>query len=472
MGKPEKRAATRVARVDGRPSICLTMIVKDETAVIERCLRSVRPFIDCWSIVDTGSTDGTQRLIAKSLVGIPGELHERPWKDFGHNRTEALTLARPWGDYSLVIDADETLEIPPGFEFPKLSAEGYYTRHRGSTSSVTFDRLQLLKSDAPWRYEGVLHEVAMCDRAHQSVVLEGPTCIGHFDSARNQGDPKQKYARDAAVLEKALEQEPDNARYRYYLARSYRDADMLDLALENFAKRADMGGWDEEVWHSLHLMGNIAAEMNKYHAAVAAQLKAHQLRPQRAEALCALAHLHRTREEHQLSYLFARQAARIPRPTDRLFVDDSVYLWRALDELSIAAYWVGEYEESRTAAQELLKRDAVPTEERPRIEKNLRFAEQKLGRGDMPRPAPLLANTQLASAPPTPTARETITLLQLVPLERPIRIVDVGSSPVDGPPPFQPLVDQVPTQVIGFEPNPDARAELQAKSKPNEIVLA
>ena len=446
------------------------MIVKDETAVIERCLRSVRPFIDCWSIVDTGSTDGTQRLIAKSLVGIPGELHERPWKDFGHNRTEALTLARPWGDYSLVIDADETLEIPPGFEFPKLSAEGYYTRHRGSTSSVTFDRLQLLKSDAPWRYEGVLHEVAMCDRAHQSVVLEGPTCIGHFDSARNQGDPKQKYARDAAVLEKALEQEPDNARYRYYLARSYRDADMLDLALENFAKRADMGGWDEEVWHSLHLMGNIAADMNKYHAAVAAQLKAHQLRPQRAEALCALAHLHRTREEHQLSYVFARQAARIPRPDDRLFVDDSVYQWRALDELSIAAYWTGEYEESRQITQELLQRDALPKDERPRVEKNLRFAEQKLGQGNASKP--VMASVGLASPPPAPPAKGRATLLQLVPLDRPIRIVDVGSSPVDGPPPFQPLVDQVPTQVIGFEPNPDARAELQAKSKPNEIVLA
>jgi FkbM family methyltransferase len=448
------------------------MIVKNETAVLERCLSSVRPFIDCWSIVDTGSTDGTQRLITSSLAGLPGELHQRPWQDFGHNRTEALTLARRWADYSLVIDADETFEVPREFAFPELTEDGYYTRHRGSNSAVTFELLQLLKSDAPWRYEGVLHEVAVCDRPHRTALLDGPVCVGHFDSARNQGDSKQKYARDAALLEKALAQAPNNARYRYYLARSYRDADMPEKALENFAKRADMGGWDEEVWHALHLMGVVAADLNKYHAAVAAQLRAHQLRPQRAEALCALAHLHRTREEHHLSYVFARQAARIPRPADRLFVDESVYAWRALDELSIAAYWVGEYEESREAAEELLQSDSVPRDQRPRIEKNLRFAQQKLGQVDGTGPARALASTDLASPPPPRTTSQRPTLLQLVPLDRPIRIVDVGSSPVDGPPPFQPIVDQVPTEVIGFEPNPDARAELRARLKPNETVLA
>jgi glycosyltransferase involved in cell wall biosynthesis len=91
-----------------RPSICLNMIVKNEAHVIARCLASARPLVDAWCIVDTGSSDGTQDKVRELMAGVPGTLHERPWKNFGHNRSEALELARTEGcDYLLFIDADE-----------------------------------------------------------------------------------------------------------------------------------------------------------------------------------------------------------------------------------------------------------------------------------------------------------------------------------------------------------------------------
>ena len=108
-----------------RQKICLCMIVKDEAPVIVRCLESVRPIIDYWIIVDTGSTDGTQDLIEKYFHDVPGELHQRPWVDFAHNRSEALVLARKHGDYSLIIDADDALEFAPGFKMPYLNADSY-----------------------------------------------------------------------------------------------------------------------------------------------------------------------------------------------------------------------------------------------------------------------------------------------------------------------------------------------------------
>ena len=75
------------------------MIVKNEKDVIVRCLESVKPVIDYWVIVDTGSTDGTQKIIKKELKDIPGELYERPWKNFGENRSEAFNLAKGKGDF-------------------------------------------------------------------------------------------------------------------------------------------------------------------------------------------------------------------------------------------------------------------------------------------------------------------------------------------------------------------------------------
>ena len=75
-------------------TVCLSMIVKNETKILHECLDSIHAHIDYWVIVDTGSTDGTQEYIKKYFEekGIPGELHERPWVGFGHNRSEALDL--------------------------------------------------------------------------------------------------------------------------------------------------------------------------------------------------------------------------------------------------------------------------------------------------------------------------------------------------------------------------------------------
>jgi glycosyltransferase involved in cell wall biosynthesis len=72
------------------------MIVKDEENVIERALRSVLRTVDTWCIVDTGSTDKTKEIIQKVAdeLGKVGHLYDRKWVNFGHNRSEALTLAK------------------------------------------------------------------------------------------------------------------------------------------------------------------------------------------------------------------------------------------------------------------------------------------------------------------------------------------------------------------------------------------
>src|SRR5438105_1336932 len=71
-----------------RKTVCVNMIVKNEKDVITRCLGSVLPIIDYWVIVDTGSTDGTQKIIKDFMKEnkVKGELFERPWKNFEHNR--------------------------------------------------------------------------------------------------------------------------------------------------------------------------------------------------------------------------------------------------------------------------------------------------------------------------------------------------------------------------------------------------
>ena len=47
--------------------ICLTMIVKNEAAVIERCLTSARGIFNTFCIHDTGSSDNTVEIIKKLM---------------------------------------------------------------------------------------------------------------------------------------------------------------------------------------------------------------------------------------------------------------------------------------------------------------------------------------------------------------------------------------------------------------------
>ena len=84
------------------PRMCLCMVVKDEAKLIRTAIRSWKDLAlsqhweACWSILDTGSTDGTQDIILEELSMLPGQLHERPWKNYSLSRTEAVELATRW----------------------------------------------------------------------------------------------------------------------------------------------------------------------------------------------------------------------------------------------------------------------------------------------------------------------------------------------------------------------------------------
>src|SRR3990167_5630563 len=95
-----------------RPLLCLTAIVKDEAHCIARTLESVRGVIDCFAILDTGSTDGTQAIVRNAPRGLPGALCEEPFVDFATSRNRALELAGTDPVFTLMVSADEVVVSP------------------------------------------------------------------------------------------------------------------------------------------------------------------------------------------------------------------------------------------------------------------------------------------------------------------------------------------------------------------------
>lgn len=387
-----------------RPTICLNMIVKNEAHVIRRCLDSVRPLTDTWVIVDTGSSDGTQELIREHLKDIPGELFERPWKNFGHNRAEALELARGKADYLFVIDADEVLVLPDGFSVPSLTLDLYslLIEYGGNN----YQRACIISTRLKWRYVGVLHEYLGCDGEFSQGRLPGPKVVCYsMEGGRSRGvHTSKKYAKDARILEKALVDEPHNTRYVFYLAQSYRDAGQLRKSLKTYQRRAAMGGWAEEVWYSHYLVANLSERLGlKAEKVIDRYLQAYQYRPQRAEPLVQLASFVRGRKQYALAHLFAQRAINISRPDDSLFLDTATYEWRALDEYAIASYWIGNCRESAQACEDLLNNAALPSNQLARVAENLNFALKALGRdGQTADLSNIFASPALPSLPDVP----------------------------------------------------------------------
>ena len=360
------------------PTVSLCMIVKDESGVIERCLRSVLPFLDAWTVVDTGSTDGTPELVESMLGHLPGQLHHRPWQNFAANRTEALELNRGLADYHLIVDADDWLEAVPEFRLPELQADWYCLLVR--YSGIRYHRPQLLRSALPWSYVGVVHECAHCSEAKVAGALPGLEYVCSSGQGARSRNP-HKFLDDAKLLEEALVADPGNSRNVFYLAQSYRDAGCWKEAAEVYQRRSQMGGWMEEQYVA-HLERSRLLKLLGTPAQVPAELLyAHQLVPGRAEALTDLAQFYREHGQWNLAYLFASRAAELEMPVEGLFLDESVYRWRAQDELALAEFYTGRFTAARQRTERLVGDVQIPEHDLQRLQNNLLHCLVCEGRG-------------------------------------------------------------------------------------------
>jgi glycosyltransferase involved in cell wall biosynthesis len=356
-------------------SICLVMIVKNEEDIIRRSLSSVLPFVDTWCIVDTGSTDSTIIKI-KEIVeehGKKGFLHQRPWKNFGYNRSEALELARPLADWSMMFDADDIFK---GFEGKKrenrqilsTTVDAYsLTIKRGN---MTWNRRAIFNNTLKWHYVGVVHEYAHClDLKNQQIVLLEDLYI----DARTEGSRSKdinKYKHDAELLEKDLEENPRNERSMFYAAQSWRDYGNKEKALYWYGRRADtIAGWHQERYISLYNMVKLTDSLElKFQYA----WRALSVCPKRLEATYEVLRYTRSKDlwslqAYALGYISNKEATRKVDP-GFLFFDNSVHDYAFDDEFAIHCYYLRKYEECAEFAFRALQN--APPEQLERIKRN------------------------------------------------------------------------------------------------------
>jgi glycosyltransferase involved in cell wall biosynthesis/SAM-dependent methyltransferase len=375
-------------------SIGLCMIARNETHVLRRCLDSALPLLDYILIVDTGSEDGTQELVRTYLKekNVAGEVIEEPWRDFAYNRNIALKKLREKNgiDYSLMLDADQVVLLDPHCDVSGFKASLIHDIYdvKVHVENVEYLLPKLSRNRLEIIYRGIVHEFRECSSDCTRSTAIG-FCIREIHDGNRSRDIK-KYENDAAILEQALLNEADPfliARYKFYLAQSYRDCGRAERAIQLYLECAELGFWDEEVFINFYYAAKLKEQ---FEAApdeiIELYLRAHRACARRAEALHAAARLCRAVGNHKRGYDLVKQAAHIPYPQRGLFVEKWIYEYGILDELSVLAYWSGHYRESLDACLQLLEQGSIPDEQRDRVRQNAHHALGKLPairQGDM-----------------------------------------------------------------------------------------
>ena len=273
----------------------LVMIVKDGAADLPRTLEAAKRYISHWTICDTGSTDDTKGIIRRVLKGIPGELHDDEWVNFGHNRSLAFARARGTADYLLLMDADMAVTIDDGFDPTGVDA---WMIEMGDHTTFSYRLPLLVRGSMPWASHGRVHEYTYCT---DGVYTSSPTNAVRIDMLAIDRSSPEKYRMHARFLEESLAEDPTNMRDTYYLAQTY--SSLGDpRAREWFLKRAEMGGYDEEVFYARFRAAMLAPDWATQRDELTASWES---RPWRMEPLVALARGHNAHGEHRTAYALA-----------------------------------------------------------------------------------------------------------------------------------------------------------------------
>ncbi|MEM1031445.1 MAG: glycosyltransferase [Myxococcota bacterium] len=228
------------------PRISLCMIVRDEATMLPDCLASVAGAVDELVIVDTGSTDGTQRL-AQEAGAV---LLTSAWNDdFATPRNVGLRAAT--GDWALILDADERLVrgaarvIRDAVRDDQIDC-GLLPLHNAAREDADVENVRggqgrraevsylprLLRRLPDLAFEGIVHENVtpwLLPRAERARILPGADIV-HLGYAASVQRARQKYARDTALLEKAIARDPRDPGPYGYLALAHLEAGRVDRA--------------------------------------------------------------------------------------------------------------------------------------------------------------------------------------------------------------------------------------------------
>ncbi len=295
-------------------TISLCMIVKNEEAVLERCLRSASPVVDEIIVVDTGSDDTTKEIARQ----FTEKVYDFPWiDDFSAARNFSFSKAEM--DYCFWLDADDVLELEDQSALLELKGtlDCDVVMMRYQVGSLSFYRERLLRRSCGFLWEGAVHEAI----TPRGSVMYSEITVHHrkeqcADPSRNLRIYEKQVAKGIRL----------NLRDRLYYARELtyhqRDREAIPL-LEGVLQEE---GWVETLLEACRLLSGCYLRIGEERKAFASLLYGFSLDLPRAEFCCDLGDLFLGQKNYATAvYWYHRALDRVPPERNGGFIQRDRY---------------------------------------------------------------------------------------------------------------------------------------------------
>ncbi|MBQ8724748.1 MAG: glycosyltransferase family 2 protein [Oscillospiraceae bacterium] len=280
------------------------MIVRNEEAVLERCLSSVKELVNEIIIADTGSEDSTKK-IARSMGA---KVYDYTWND-NFSDARNFSFSKAGCEYQFWLDADDVIEGVNRERFQQIKENltadvvmlPYHTAFDENGSPVfTFRRERLLKSDMGFKWEGAVHE---CITPRGNIV-NGDAAISH---------KKEKHGRSLRNLriyqKLKVEGHEFSGRELYYYGRELADHNAYKAAIsvfDEYLRRSDL--WHPDCREACLCMAECYKAIGKISQAKAAAVRGLEYGQPIPELCCCIGGIYVEEKQYNEAVFWYRAA--------------------------------------------------------------------------------------------------------------------------------------------------------------------
>ena len=322
-----------------KASLSLCMIVKDEGKTLERCLNSVKSFINEIIIVDTGSKDNTVEIAKK----FNAKIYKFKWiDDFSAARNFAFSKAT--SDYIMWLDGDdfineddikkiENLLSNMDSSYDYISAEYILARNSEGKVSTSLRRNRIVKRQSAFLWVGNVHEYL----AVYGKGLEGNFSIEH-------GKVKEYTDRNLQIF-KTMEKNNKKFTPRdiYYYANELFDNGYYKESINQYNKFIDTKeGWIEDIKGAYLKIIRALNLINEKDKIVDVAFESLKIDTPTAEIACSLGEYYFEKENYNQAAFWYRVALDSrPSSLNMSLTNSDYYTWIPSLQLTVCYYNLG-----------------------------------------------------------------------------------------------------------------------------------